>query len=447
MARKVILAALASCAGCFHAAPYSASATQAEWRSMRARQGAGVAGVGRFGAGTALTADETYAAALANSPDVVALDAEADALEAEVAAERQIDNPQLRFTGFNVDDVITNDTQVNVGLRVPIPRPGTVKARAAGAQQLADGQRSWSDDAKRLLRQRIDTLYATLAVLNEDLEQTAHATAIQARNRDQIAERAALSAATKLDVAIAETLHAEAKQDEAQVRGQIESVERELSRIIGADVPVRFVVDPKQLELVDARPDRDALTERAMKLRPELKAAHHNLQAARAEVHIARSEAWPWFDWAQIQYRIEENPQPAAWGFAVAFTLPIFSWNRGEIRASRAVVRQRELERRAQIALVAAEVDEAATRVEITARRVQEIDRELLPRLAETVSEAEAAVASRTLDPGELAKLEERAVKARRLRLEALLEHRVAVIDLETAVGEALAAKTDRKDR
>lgn len=445
MARALMLVALSLGAACYHATPYSASSSQAKWRAMRSGTSTSGARPTAPSSGAVLTVEQTYELALANNADVAALSAAADVAAAEVGAAKQIDNPQLRLTGFNVDDVLANKTQMNVGLRVPIPRPGSVRARVEGAKQLARGRQSVTEDAKRLIRARVYKLYARLAMLNEDLEQTESAMALRAERRDQIAARAELAAATKLDVAMADVLDARAKQDHAIVRDQIEVVEQELALIAGITAPVHFAADPAQFEVFDSELDREALTELAMTNRPELVNAHANLEAAKADAYVARGEAWPWFDWAQVQYRAERNSQPSAFGFGVAIALPVLSWNRGAIKASRALVRQRQVEENARIALVAGEVDRAAGEVERTARRVEEVERELLPQAEAATREAEAALASGALDPIVASEVDTQAVDARRVHLAALLAHREALIDLESVVGAPLpSARMDR---
>ena len=439
VARALMLAGLACAAGCFHATPYSTTATVAKWRSIHDSQSKSSSEAVRA-TGRALTVDDAYALALERSPDVAALEARADAAHADVKTAGQLDNPQLRLTGFNVDDVIANQTTMNIGLRVPIPRPGTVRARVEGAKHSALGEASWTEDAKRQLRARIETLYARLAKHTADLEQAERATSLRALRRDEIAARAEQAVATRLDVAMAQVLQAEAMQDQAKIRDEIAAVENELRRMVGAVDLVTFAIDSTALQVVDAELDRAVLTERAMASRPELRAAHARIVEAQSEAYVARSEAWPWFDWAQLQYRAAPGSPPSAFGFGVALTLPILSWNKGAIRASRATVRRREQEERARIFAVAAEVEEALDRVERTGRRVEEIERDLLPQIEAATREVKAAMASGALDPMIASEVDTREVDAQRLHLAAKLEHREAIIDLEAAVGAPITS-------
>lgn len=449
MARALTLLVCASlCGGCYHAQNYSPATTQAKWRAIAADRGPGTQRPSPTPSGTSgLTAEQVYELAVENSAEIATNQADAAVAEAEIGAERQIDNPQLRFTGFNVDDVMASQTQMNIGLRVPIPRPGSVRARVAAARHTAVGERAVAEETKRWLRSDIYKLFAELAKLKAELAEAKKNTTLIGERRTQIAARAQMQVSTALDVALIEVSYSEAVHDEARIADELSAIEGELSRLAGLRGANNFAVESGDLSLIDVALDREALIELAMASRPELRTVAAEVAAADAEVHVAKGEAWPWFDWAQIQYRSSPDRDPAAFGFGVALTLPVFSWNRGAIKATKAAKRGRELEERARIVAVANEVDAALLRVENTAARVTQLETDLIPKVEAARREAEAALAGGALDPLDASEIDERAVEAERLRLDALLEHREAVIDLETAVGVPLTGRHAKKAR
>jgi len=425
--------------GCYHAAPYSPDVAQAQWLSIgdtsyTAASEAGAADA-EAPAPQVLTAEQTYEMAIANSEAIAASAARAEVATAEIGAARQLENPQLRLTDLNVEDIRADDTSMDIAVRVPIPRPGSVKTRVEGAKQTAQAQESRTDEERRLLRAQIYKLHARLAKLSADREHTAKATELRAARREQITARVESRVATNLDAALAEVALAEAKRDQSAVDDEIAATERELALLAGVTGPVRFAADASQLTPETGAIDRDALVARAIATRPELHTAHYRVNAAQADVHLAKGEAWPWFEWAQLQYMAAPNSSPAAFGFGVALTLPVFSWNRRKVRANEARVHQRELEQRASIVAVAGEVATAVARVERTAKVAAEIERDLLPAVERARKEAELALDAGALDPIEAGDIEARAVEAQRIHLAAQLDHREALIDLEAAVG------------
>jgi cobalt-zinc-cadmium efflux system outer membrane protein len=446
MARALILLPIAAAAGCFHATPYSRTAAQEQWRAQRDEETARTAATATAAespAGTALTADEIYELALVHSPDVTVLSATTEAAIAEIQAAGQLENPQLRLTSFNIDDVLANQPALNIGLRMPIPRPGTIRARVAGAKHAAEGQRGLTEDAKRLLREQIELLFAQLTVLTADLEHAEQAAALHAERRKQLDLRVGLAVSTNVDVAMAAVEEAEARNDLAEIRDAIGLAEEQLARLAGIHGPVQLQLDPELL-LTTAPVERDVLIERALASRPSLRSAQALVVEAEAEAHIARAEAWPWFDWVQLQYRAGPGSPPTAFGLGVSITLPALSWNRGAIKASKAVVRQRKAEHDSQVVAIADEVDAAAATVERTRERVLALERELLPAIAVATSEARSALETGAIDALAANEVETKAVAAKRAHLAALLEHREAVVLLEALVGGQIESSKQR---
>ncbi|MBC8070750.1 MAG: TolC family protein, partial [Deltaproteobacteria bacterium] len=377
MAARLMLAAALLAAGCFHPATYSPDHTVAKWRSIHPvpETGGTEAAAPAIDQPGALTAAQAYALAIDNNPDVAVLAAEAEVGNAEVDAAKQLDNPQLRVTSFDVDDVVARRSWVNIGVRVPIPRPGTIRAARDGAKLAAASQASLTDDGKRLLRVAIYKAYARLAMLTLDLEHATRTAELERSRRAHLDTRLEQAVATQLEVALADLDHAEAVSEEEKLRDEIVDVERELTRLVGADRPLRFHVDREGLQKVVIDLDRERLTEQAMAARPELHAAQYSIGHAKSEEYLARSQSWPWLDWVQAQYLAGPDSNRYSWGFGLALSLPVLSWNRGEIKAARATVRQREAEERAKIVRVADEVDTFVVLVERTGRRALQLER------------------------------------------------------------------------
>lgn len=444
MARSLIPALLLPLVGCLHAPIDTPQRSLAIWRTMPASTAAAAHHGAPATAGDVHDAARTCALALAHNPDLAALAAGDEVAAANVRAAGQLDNPQLRLTNFNVDDIVNGRPGMNIGVRVPIPRPGAVRARVAGARFAADDQRRATEDAGRRLCTRIHKLFARLALLHADLEHVARAAAVRTDDRARIVASTVQAVATRLDVALVDVDLAEDHDEGDRVRAELDRTQAELVRLAGVAGPLRFRVDRDELQLRDLALDRDALVEQALVARPELRAAHARVGLAHADNAVARGKAWPWFDWAQVQYHAGPGASASAFGFGLGLSIPVFSLNRGEIKATRALVRQRELEERARIAAVAGEVDEALARAEQTARRVHTLERELLPKLELAAREAEAALAAGALDPGTASAVATRRIAAQRAHLIALFEHREAVLDLEAAIGSPLTARSPR---
>lgn len=445
IARLLALACLAP--ACFKAPAVSGQRSLATWHDMRqAPPPSGPASKSSAPKpGDALSADQAYALALARNPDLAVAEAEADVAEAEIAAARQLDNPQLRVTNFQIDEA-SRRPGFNLGLRAPIPRPGSLHARVQAAKSTATGAQARADAARRQLRSRIDRLYARLALLTADLDELTRAGELAGQRLDQLRARVERAVATRIDLSLAVVDHAELIDEASRVRGEKARTEAELTAVVAPGATLRYQVAAADLAAADVPRDRDALIDRAVASRPEPRGRQSATDAAEAEVYLARNEVWPWLSWAQINYSI--NPTTAgtgtssvayanAFGFAVALDLPLLSWNRGKIKAARARARQASMEERAAVAAVAAEVEAALARVEAADRRLRDLEQNLLPQVEDAARAADEALAAGGLALEAVLEIHERRIAARRLHLAALYERRDAVLELEAAVGAA----------
>lgn len=440
MARALIAALLLT--ACYRAPALSSERSLATWRAMKSadtRQGGDKSSP--TAPGDALTPEQAYALALARNPELAVAEAEVDVLAAEAESEKQLENPTLRLTNFQIDETIAGRPGMNLGLRAPIPRPGSIRARVAAARSLADGAETRAEATRRRLRVDIHRLFAQLAFYTADLDELTRAVAVTDQLRKAMATRVEMAIATRVDLALVEVDHAELLDEQSRVRGELARAEAALSLLVAPGTSQKFRVDRKDLEPGDLTFDRDALTEQAVAARQELRETQTATHAAEAEVYLAKNESWPWLAWAQVNYNFRtpvasiNNATTPAFGFGLALDIPLFSLNLRKIKAAKAVVRQRQLEERAAIAIVASEVAAAVARVEAADTRVREIEKSLLPQAEAAAQHVEAALAAGGVDTIKALEIADRQVAARRAHLEALFERRDAALELEAALG------------
>ncbi|MDC0722432.1 TolC family protein [Nannocystis bainbridge] len=429
--------------GCASAPAVSPERAIATWREMQVGPPRGSlpgTTAATLAAGDALTLEQAYALALANNPELAVVEARAEVAATEVFAARQIENPSVRVSNVGVDDSAPGRLGFNLGLRAPIPRPGSVRARVEGARHAAAGAQDAATAARRQLRARVQRLFARLAWLTADLEEVAQAVALCEERRRQLQARVARAVATDVALAMAEVARAEATDEVRKLRGELARTEAELARVVGPGPAFRVRVDRAQLDIADMVLDPTALTEQALRSRPELRAAQTRVGQARSAISLARVAAAPWISWAQVNYFFGPGPAtPSSFGVGFAVDVPLFSLNRGKIKAAKATIRQRQVEERAEVAAIAGEVAEAIARAQRADARVLEIEQDLLPQVDAAAGQADAALVAGTLDVVEVLEVEARRVAARRLHLAARFERRDALIELEAAVGAPLS--------
>lgn len=435
-------AATMSIVGCASASAVSPERAIATWREMQVGQPRGALPESTAAAladGDALTVEQAYALALANNPELAVVEARAEVATAEIGAAGQLQNPTVRVSNVGVDDSAPGRIGFNLGLRAPIPRPGSVRARVDGARHAAAGAHDQAEAARRQLRAKVYRLFARLAWLTADLEEVSRAVSLCEERQRQLQARVARAVTTEVALAMAEVARAEAADEVRKLRAELARVEAELARVVGPGPAFSVRVDRAQLDIDSLVLDPAALTEQALRSRPELRAVQTKVGQARSAITLAKVEAAPWISWAQVNYFFGPGPTtPASFGVGFAVDVPLLSLNRGKIKTAKAIMRQRQVEERAEVAAIAGEVDEAIARAQRADARVQEIEHDLLPQVDAAARQADAALVAGTLDVVEVLDIEARRVAARRLHLAARFERRDALIELEAAVGAPL---------
>ena len=133
-----------------------------------------------------------------------------------------------------------------------------------------------------------------------------------------------------------------------------------------ARIALRAATDPTQVpedfEVVGALADRDMapaavdLYRRALDRRPDLRAAEAARAKARADVGLARANAW-WDVTPQVEYQ-RIGPDNTI-GFGISVPIKIFDRNQGEIARTRAETQRVDAAREAMAVQILAEVDGA----------------------------------------------------------------------------------------
>src|SRR5262249_30642589 len=181
--------------------------------------------------------------------------------------------------------------------------------------------------------------------------------------------------------------------------------------------------------------DQAALYSLVMQNRPDVRAAEAARQKARADVNLARANAW-WDITPQIEYQ-RIGPDNTI-GFGISLPLRIFDRNQGEIARTKADVLRADAARQAVAVQALAEVDAALSTLRAETDKLRMLTETYLPKARQTRDTVEYAY-----QRGGVSLLDY--LDAQRTYRETALEyirslgnHRIAVYQLEAAVGGAL---------
>ena len=187
----------------------------------------------------------------------------------------------------------------------------------------------------------------------------------------------------------------------------------------------------------------DVLVQKAVATRPDLMAIRLGIQRAEADVRLARANGYPDVYLLYQPFTYQNNtylgvPSASSWTLGVTATIPLYNRNQGNIRRAKINVTQTQVQAASLVRTVESDVINAVREFELSLKSVEELEAEIVPS-ARKVRDA----AYLRWQGGETSALEyldaqkdyNEVVRDYR---DALIRHRNAMLDLNTAVGERI---------
>lgn len=188
--------------------------------------------------------------------------------------------------------------------------------------------------------------------------------------------------------------------------------------------------------------EHDVLVTRALDQSPVLREADKVAELARAQVEVARREAWPSLTLG-LRYAHEGstttaanfNPASNIWMGSVTIPIPTFSRGQASIARQRAQLEVSRSNQRATSTEFVAMVETAAVRVDAAAERARTLEQRVVPAFDRSLSALRRAHEIGELDFLAVAQARERVWAARRQVFEARADYYAAFAELERLVG------------
>lgn len=225
------------------------------------------------------------------------------------------------------------------------------------------------------------------------------------------------------------------ERDQADARQALEAAKIALRTSIGQERVAEHFDVSGELVFPEISKSKSELYRLALDPRPDLRAAAAAREKARADINLAKANAW-WDVTPQIEYQRIGPDNTIGFGFSVPIKL--FDRNQGEITRSQADAQRVEASREALLAQVLAEVDTALATVAAEQRKVVLLRDLYLPKIRQarkTIEFAYQRGGVTLLDYLDAQRLyREKSVEY----LRAVSSYGTAVYALESAVGGAL---------
>lgn len=396
-----------------------------------------------------LTLDAAIERMMQANLDIRALKHELTQADADVLTAGLRTNPLIYMdTQFIPYGSFTNDrpggpTQYDINITYPLDMSGkrhsrTVVARMARSTleaQFQDVTRRQIDNVYRaftnLQSARIDRLSAEAAVRRQEqflaeLERSAEA------NRQKLADATDHLVFTleRARGSLGEAI--EAFEDAQEGLGVILNLTREETARLEPRGGLRDVFPgPPAVEELEAV---------AMRCRPDLRAARLGVNRAGAELQLQRAnrfdDVYLFYDPFTYQDNRPFGGQAAqSWAVGLTFALPIFNRNQGNIARAESNISQSRLELSALERRALAEVRLAEREYRRSRDALEQIERSILPRALAQVRRKTEEFTAGTIDADDYQDHLDTAAEVTQNHRDALVRHRRAMLDLNTAVG------------
>lgn len=298
---------------------------------------------------------------------------------------------QARLIRFNpTADVVARPSgdELEASLSQEIEVFGQRGTRIAVGRAGLEGAEAGVVNAMRLIVGQADRTFYQLASAAQRSKLSEEVLALNTRLADVAGRQLREGEISRLDYNLAVVELGRARARALATRREQQRAAIELVRLLGLPRGTAVAAIPDSLPVLAAdtghavpRPgvpsmdtarlvDVDALTEHALRRRPDLMERAAALRQTRAQLSLARREALP----NPVVRGVVEQPTtggPRTLRPGIGLTLPFLNRNQGERQALRAAARQAELDQAALTATVRAEIASAVTSYETAATEVE----------------------------------------------------------------------------
>jgi cobalt-zinc-cadmium efflux system outer membrane protein len=326
--------------------------------------------------------------------------------EADVRTASQPPNPSLSLSGTLIPfgSAFTADrqggpTQLDLELSYPLDWIvfGKRGAAVASARVGLEEARATYDDFVRQRSAEIAVAFVDVLEARDLVELGRQDVSDLDRIQSIAQERVAAGGAAAVEVDRTAVAVLEARREVRRREAALRIAQATLAASIGRTGPeAEFDVEGDlAVGAPGASPDLAALLSAAEQARPDILARRRAVAKAAAELHLARRNAWPELT-SRVGYsrQYQESlgfPDASSYGLGLDVTLPLFDRNQGGVRKAASAQAQRELELRAALLALRAEIQQAASEYTVARESVLAEDRaqlEAAERVRERVQRA-----------------------------------------------------------
>jgi cobalt-zinc-cadmium efflux system outer membrane protein len=395
-----------------------------------------------------MTIDDVVARALADNPDLLAVRAEVEAAGGRVRQAALRPNPMLELGG---QKAISPDSNLSVGLTMPLDLNGRVDGRVGVAQREEEVKRAVVAERERRLAAEVRLKAGELLAARRNVEVTDELLRINRDGLRLVGDRVREGASPQLEenLLLVEVNRLDASRQMLASRETVLTLQLKALAGMEPDAPLAL-----RGELGGAAPavDRAEAIAQAMAGRPDLEMARADAAVARAKVRKEEAEG-RWDASVSVGYQRQDfgfsglrgvasngSLQPIQdvfhyFGAGVSITLPVRNRNQGNVAAAVAETRAADRRQEFMVLVIRQEVEAAYTQLDAARRALA-----LYERGVRDVAQRNLEVVRRTWELGRGTLLDVITEQRRLIEIEngytdALKQVYDAMVEIDRSVG------------
>jgi len=390
------------------------------------------------------TLDELVEYALINNPAVLSARkgvgiAEGAVMQADLLLQA---NPELESGSFwRGGQERENFTEWDVTLGQEFEIAGQRKIRRSLARDKLHAARATAADTERQVSYEVKQLYARYAFTKRLGQIQLQVLSFNRAILDIAEKRLAVGDVAEFQVRLAELEVQRAETERLIVARQLQASLKKLCTSLGLSPDCRLELrDDLRYRPVEI--SADECVRLALEKRPDFQAAQFERSSAMGELRLAQRVRYPNVTFF-LNYQREEDEDIAGGGLSLP--LPLFNRNPGGVHAGQSRVAMAELGVQETALRIKQEVQTSLEDLSLAASEVEAYERQILPRVAESLEAIRQTYLLGEADLAEVILLRKELIDAERGYLTALSSYYSAAFALEAAMGiprlEALCSR------
>lgn len=284
-----------------------------------------------------LTESEAVERALERSRELGSLLTNVEIAEERLTSNNAINNPEFRIRDISTDYIRKGFDDLELGLRWRPPALGEFGQRERRAEVLVAERTVWAARYRDELAARVRSTYASLVMREEMAEIARERFGTEERRLALVEKMKDLGRRSIVYYTKARMWVSESRTDLSRVEQRLRQTRRRLARLTGLEET--FSVGTESLPRIEL--SEEELWAVALANRPEIELVRRRKALAEADYNRERFRLIPWFSFVEASYHIEASRTD--WGeLVLGIELPLFNFNRGNIRATELAVERKE---------------------------------------------------------------------------------------------------------